>query len=828
MRISSFLILLCICTNFVFALENDYPVTPIEFPNVKLKDDFWAPRQEINRKRSIPFAFEQCEKTGRVENFKLVTGEAREGYKYTVPVFNDTDIYKGIEAASFDMAVNPDPEIDAYVDRLIAIVGAAQEEDGYLVTAISCGQDFPDLHSWMGGGKWKNLSMSHELYNAGHLFEAASAHHIATGKRNFLDIAIKLADMLCETFGPNEGQIRDVPGHQVIEMGLVKLYRLTGEKKYLELAKFFVDMRGRHDLRNSLNRNPKAMYGEYSQDHKPLIDQDEAVGHAVRATYFYAGAADVAVLSKDEKSLEALDRIWDNVVSKKLALTGGHGGTPHGEAFARNYELPNFVGETYNETCAQIGGCYWHHRMFLIEPDSKYYDVLERTIYNGLISGVSLDGEKFFYPNPLASYGGYQRAPWFGCACCPQNLMRFLASLGGYVYSLEHLENTPDALYVGLYISNDAKLEIEGQKLEIDMKSGFPNDGNIEIVLHPEEAKEWILALRIPSWALGNPLPSDLYTYTDADREAILKSPPKIKLNGKEIPLHIEKGFVKIKRTWKDGDKITLEIPMPLNRVLCNEKVAANRDRIAFEKGPLVYCFESCDNGGNIFDLVFEPEVVKLETKTKSNEKLKGAREIALDVVRMKRGEDNSYEKETIEAVMVPYCVWGNRGDGQMQVWMARNESSADIPPKHTPATDAKVDSSFARHEMQGRLHLVKDGRYPDRRNRNARQFDWWGNQGTTEWIQYEFEEPETISKSCVYWFDDTGSGNCRIPLSWRLLYKDDEKWKEVVLKKPFRYGIEKDKLHEIEFEPITSNAMRLEVKLQEGFSGGLYEWNLE
>ncbi|MDO4559142.1 MAG: glycoside hydrolase family 127 protein, partial [Planctomycetia bacterium] len=444
-------------------LMHDYPVRPVPFSDVTLTDTFWAPRQRANREKSIPYAFEQCEKTGRVENFLLAAERLRPTgpggsprvspeYRYTVPVFNDTDIYKGIEAASCDMAVHPDPEMDAYVDRLIAIVADAQESDGYLYTAITCGQDFPDLHGWAHGGKWKNLAMSHELYCAGHMFESAAAHHTATGKRNFLDVATRLADLLVKTFGPDrQTQIQDVPGHEVIEMGLVKLYRVTGKQEYL--AKFFVDMRGRADLRHSRNEDPGRMYGEYSQDHRPLTLQDEAVGHAVRATYYYAGAADVAALTGDQATLDAVHRIWENVVSKKLYLIGGLGGTPHGEAFAANYDLPNFSG--YSETCAQIGGSFWHHRMFLLDDDAKYCDVLERTIYNGLISGVSLSGDQFFYPNQQASRGGYRRAPWFGCACCPQNLMRFVASLSGYIYAVKD-----DTLYVGLYIANEGTAEV--------------------------------------------------------------------------------------------------------------------------------------------------------------------------------------------------------------------------------------------------------------------------------------------------------------------------------------------------------------------------------
>ncbi len=825
MKRFTLLIALLFCTTSAQSAE-DYPVKPVEFPNVKLKDGFWAPRQKINREHSIPFAFEQCEKTGRIDNFKLVYGEAPEGYRYTVPVFNDTDIYKGIEAASFDMAVNPNPEMDAYVDELIEIVGKAQEADGYLYTAISSGQDFPDLHSWAGGGKWKHLQMSHELYNAGHLFEAATAHHVATGKDNFLNIATKLADMLVKTFGPGKEQIQDVPGHQVVEMGLVKLYRVTGKKEYLDLAKFFVDMRGRSDLRNGRDTNPKLMYGEYAQDHKPVVRQDEAVGHAVRATYFYAGAADVAVLCEDAETLAALKAIWDNVVSKKLAITGGYGSSPHGEAFAGNYVLRNFVDETYNETCAQIGGCYWQHRMFLLDPDAKYYDVLERTIYNGLISGVSLSGDRFFYPNPLASKGGYDRMSWFGCACCPQNLMRFVASLGGYVYSVKNDTKTGETLYVGLYISNDAVADIGNNRVKLDMRSGFPADGNVVLKVGPEKETEWTLALRIPGWASGKPVPSELYHYAEPDRDFVLKSPPVVKVNGETFPNPSENGFVSIKRRWKKDDEIHLEFPMPVLRVLCDDRVADNRDRVAVEKGPLVFCCEGCDNGDAVFLTVIDVVAKSLHPKISSTPELNDAEMIEMDAEKIIRAKDGSLTREKVRAKMIPYAVWNNRGDGNMQVWMSRNENSVTPPMRFSPA----ISASFVRDRdgMNRRLTQVYDGETPTGGGKNVVNFDWWPRKGTTEWIQYEFKEPATITKSRVFWFDDTGRGECRLPVKWRILHKNGDQWNEVILKDSVKYVTVKDAPNTIEFEPVTTDAIRLEATLPEGFSGGVYEWDME
>ncbi|MDR2756039.1 MAG: glycoside hydrolase family 127 protein [Planctomycetaceae bacterium] len=802
----------------------DYPIRPVPFTKVKIEDSFWTPQQEINHKHAIPFAFEQCEKTGRIENFKLAAGKAKPGYKYTVPIHNDGDFFKGIEAASYDLQINPDPKMDAYLDELITIIAEAQEEDGYLYTPLICKQDFP-IREWAtGGGRWKNLIWSHELYNAGHLFEAAVAHYSATGKKNFLNVAIKLADLLVKTFGLEEGQIRDVPGHEEVELGLCKLYHATGKKDYLKLAQFFVELRGREDLRNSRNKNPKKLYGEYAQDHKPLTEQDEAVGHAVRATYLYAGASDVAALTGDQKLIEAMKRIWDNVVTKKLSIHGGLGATPHGEAFDKNYVLPNFVGQTYNETCAQIGGCYWHHRMFLLEPNAKYYDVFERTIYNSLISGISLSGDHYFYPNPLASRGGYNRQPWFYCTCCPQNLMRFVASLGGYIYAVKNgtENNISDTLFVGLYIGNQADVDIAGQTVHLQLKSELPNRGNVQLSIHPKNPATWKLALRIPGWAVGQPVPSNLYSYSGTEKY----QKPIVQVNNKTVSYEPENGFAVIERQWQDGDQVTIQMETPLNRVLCNELVAVNRGRVAFERGPLVYCFENIDNNNHLFDLIPDNNVSNITVT--NEEKLAGAESITIDGRVMLRNQDGLVYQEKRRLKMIPYYVWSNRGDSAMQVWMSSDEKTAEIPSKQSAA---KITVSFVRPEadMPNRIRFIKDGGLPNQNETlHLQHFDWWPHLGTTEWVCYDFEKPISISQSGVYWFEDEGKGECRLPKTWKLLYKDGQDWKEVVLKNSSTYGTKKGILNTIEFDTVKTESLRLEVTLPEGFSCGLYEWTIE
>ncbi len=823
-----FAVTLCLCGEWIFtayseeaAPENnaqsaaDYAVQPVPFPRVTLQDSFWTPRQTTNHQKSIPYAFQQCEKTGRVSNFWLAANVAPIGTQYIEPIFNDTDIYKGIEAASFDLAQNPNEEMSRYLDRLICIVGAAQEADGYLYTGISHNRDFSQTQPLSVGNRWKNLQWSHELYCAGHMYEAAAAHYIATGKRNFLDIACRNADLLVKTFGPGEGQINDVPGHEVVEMGLVKLYRITGKKEYLDLTKFFVEMRGRSDRRNSLNPNSKATYGDYAQDARPLSDENEAVGHAVRAVYFYAGAADVAALTGDKTIVESIQRIWNNVLEKKIYITGGLGGTHQGEAFADNYVLSNFNG--YSETCAQIGGCGWHQRMFLLDPDAKYYDAIEQTIYNSLISGVSLSGDAFFYPNQLASRGGNRRAPWFGCACCPQNLMRFVASLGSYIYAVEK-EN----LYVGLYIANKADVAIQGQNVHLEMTGNYPWSGDAAISVTPEKQGEsFRIKLRVPGWLGESPLPGGLYQFCDGKTFR-----PTVKVNGETVDGTVEKGFLTISRAWKTGDKIELSFPMNPRWVRADERVKADRNRLALTRGPIVYAFEGCDNDGHIFDVFVKPEdAVQVQ---KYDENLLGG-VVPLNVQGYLPSAETDCKPISLRAI--PYCVWANREDGAMQVWMPNSVSGTARAMKPTIANRSKISASFDRgSNATMNLTSIADGEYPggESENESWTNFDFWPHKNTNEWIQYDFSAPEEIRSIQVVWFDDSRrGGGCSVPADWKLLVQTETgEWVEP--KGISGYPIESEQLQTISFDKIRAKAARLEIRLSENAAAGVYEWSVQ
>jgi DUF1680 family protein len=782
-------------------LDRDYPVTPVPFTSVRIADSFWTPRLETNRKVSIPYAFQQCEETGRVANFLIAAG-LQEG-KFLPPRWNDTDIYKGIEAASYSLALHPDPALDEYMDGLIAKVAAAQEDDGYLYTARTCNPDNPP--EGCGPERWSSLSGSHELYNAGHLYESATAHYLVTGKRSLLDVAINSADLVDRVFGP-EAKI-DVPGHEVIEMGLAKLYRVTGEKRYLDLARFFIDMRGRSDLRKT--------WGEYNQDHKPVVEQDEAVGHAVRATYLYAGVADVAALSGDARYVAAVDRIWQNVAAKKLYLTGGVGANPSGEAFGPNYVLPNATA--YNETCAAVGNAMWNHRMFLLHGDAKYLDVLERTVYNGLISGVSLDGDKFFYPNPLASKGNYSRQPWFGCACCPQNLMRFLASLSGYCYAEQG-----DTLFVGLFVGGEAEVTLPAARVRITQQTRYPWDGAVRILVAPEHSAEFTLAIRIPGWARGRPVPSDLYRYLDSAGE-----PVSLKVNGEQVPIDLENGFARVRRTWKAGDVVDLNLPMPIRRVVAHEAVEADRGRVALERGPIVYCAEGVDNAEHVANLIL-PDDSPLEARFR-DDLLGGVVAITGKAAALQRVDPGRVEQQPHEFTAIPYSTWANRGANEMAVWLARESSAAEPLPAPTIASTSRASVSFMREGGEPQLAVAGLNDQVDPRSSNDQsiaRFHWWPHQGTAEWVQYDFQKPARVFRVEVYWFDDTGQGNCRVPQSWKLLGRIDGQWKEVP--QPSAYGTEPDKFNVTTFTPVEATGLRIEAQLRPGYSSGILEWRVE
>jgi len=651
----------------VTAQQKDYPIQAVNFTSVKFSDNFWLPRLKINHQSTIPTSFERCENTGRVKNFEMAASHS--GKFCTTFPFDDTDIYKTIEGASFSLSLFPDKKLENYIDGLIVKIGKAQEADGYLYTARTINPQQP--HNWAGAQRWeKEREMSHELYNSGHLYEAAAAHYYATGKKSLLNIALKNADLVCTVFGPGKKHV--APGHEIVEMGLVKLYRITGKEEYLETAKDFIEERGHYAGYDKKSRDPWKN-GAYWQDHIPVLEQKEAIGHAVRAAYLYSGIADVAALTGDQKYFGTIDSIWNNTVSKKMYVQGGIGAVPDGERFGDNYELPN--GTAYNETCAAIANVYWNHRMFLLHGDAKYIDILEKSLYNGLISGVGLDGKSFFYSNAMqikhsSSHRALEpsRAGWFECSCCPTNISRLLPSIPGYVYGQNKNE-----IYVNLFVNSTASLNVDGKAVSIQQQNNYPWEGALKFVVTPKSPAAFKMNIRIPGWASNEAMPSNLYRFADNVSEKA-----EIKINGQVTNYAVNKGFAQINRTWKKGDVVEVNLPMPVRKVAANERIKDDRGKVALQRGPLVYCAEWVDNNGRTSNILV-PASAKFSTEFRP-ELLNGLTVIKSEVPVInidQSGENVLTAQKTLTAI--PYYAWANRGKGEMIVWFPEKVKDLDV-----------------------------------------------------------------------------------------------------------------------------------------------------
>lgn len=785
--------------------QPDAPIQEVPFTQVHIEDQFWSPRIETNRTVSIPSAFKECEKNGRFDNFALAAGMIQGEHQGDFS-FDDTDPYKVIEGASYSLAVKYDPKLDHYLDSVITIIAAAQEPDGYLTTCVT--NKCTRLSGWWGSSRWEKIN-SHELYNSGHLYEAAVAHYRATGKRTLLDVAIKNADLVCQVFGPNEGQKHVPSGHPIIEMALAKLYKVTGDEKYLNMAKYFVEETGRGTDGHRLNA--------YSQDHKPILQQDEIVGHAVRAGYLYSGVADVAALMHDTAYFHALTRLWENLVSKKLFITGGMGSRPQGEGFGPNYELNNHTN--YCETCASIANVYWNYRMFLATGEAKYMDVLERALYNGVISGVSLSGDKFFYDNPLESMGEHERQRWFGCACCPGNVTRFMASVSNYVYATQGND-----IYVNLYIQGKSEMKTTDNQVQLVQTTGYPWEGKVSIQVKPEKESEFAVRLRIPGWLQSTPVASDLYAYTTPAEKYTLK------VNGSTVKPAEGDGYATIVRTWKPDDVIELELPMEVRRVKANDQVEDDRGMLAMERGPIVYCLEGIDQPDSVVFNKFIPADAKIDVTFDAN-LLKGV--MVLSGTAKEVAKDGSIKDVPFKAV--PYSTWNNRGAGQMEVWVADSKDRAVPTPEPTIASKAKTFNIQAPIQKDAPESAsvetpawgVNDQWEPKRSSDISKPyFYWWLKTGSLETLAYEFDQPYTVSNVQVYWLDfDHYDGNYRVPANWKLYYKDGNSWKEVEALN--EYGVKKDCYNSLDFKPVKTTGLKIAAQLQEGESGGIIEWKV-
>ena len=775
-------------------------IQEVPFPQVHLNDGFWSPRIEINRTVSIPSAFHECEVNGRFDNFAIAAGLMKGEHRGDFS-FDDTDPYKVIEGASYSLAVHYDAKLDHYLDSVINIIAKAQEPDGYLTTCVT--NKCTRLSGWWGTHKWEKIN-SHELYNSGHLIESAVAHYRATGKKTFLNVAIKNADLVCKTFGPNEGQIHRPGGHPIIEMALCKLYKVTGNKKYLEGAKYFVDETGRC----TDGHHPS----EYSQDHMPILQQQEIVGHAVRAGYLYSGVADVAALTGDKAYFEALKRIWENMSSKKLFITGGIGSRPQGEGFGPNYELYNHTA--YCETCAAIANVYWNYRMFLATGESKYIDVCERALYNNVLSGVSLSGDKFFYDNVLESDGEHERQKWFGCACCPGNITRFVASVPGYMYAQQGRD-----IYVNLYAQGKAKIG----KVELEQTTNYPWDGKISIKV-AKGAGKFAIKLRIPSWLKTSPTNNNLYAYADAAKNY------SISVNGHALYPENHDYFT-ITRSWKKGDVIELNFPMDVRRIVANDNAEDDRGKVALERGPIVFCLEGSDQAdGKVFNK-YILNSANISARYDAS-MLNGVMTLSGDAKELQ--QDGTVKDVKFRAI--PYSTWNNRGAQQMEVWVANTPAKAVATPAETIAGKAMTFSNRGPIQndapetapVDSWAGGVNDQWEPKRSSDISKPYHyWWLKRGTTEAVSYQFDKEYEVSNVQVYWLEfDHYDGDFRTPESWALYYKDaNGEWREV--ENHSAYTVQKDCYNSVDFKPVRTTGLKILAKLRKGESGGVLEWKV-
>ena len=777
---------------------DDYPIQPVPFTSVRLNDNFWAPRIKKNADVTIPIALHHCESTGRIKNFEIAGG-IDTGRFQTIYPFDDSDVFKIIEGASYSLQTFPDTNLEAYLDALIYKIGLAQEEDGYLYTnrTIAEMHGGQGLHEWADEKRWLLDSvLSHELYNLGHLYEAAAAHYQATGKRSLLDIALKSADLVINDIGWDK--LKVYPGHQVIEMGLVKLYRVTGERKYLDMARFFLDFRGPNGE-------------QYCQAHKKVTDQSEAKGHAVRATYMYSGMADIAAIEDDSSYLRAITQIWEDIVHRKMYLTGGIGQTGGNEGFDEPYVLPNM--SAYCETCASIGDIFFNHRLFLLHGESKYIDILEKTLYNAMLSGVSLSADRFFYPNPLESNGQHNRSAWFGCACCPSNIVRIIPSIPGYVYAV-----TEEALYINMFVDNEATVGFGKNKVRISQKADFPWDGKVVLTIDPEKAGKFALKVRIPGWVMDEVIPGDLYRYTEKLDQQVAFS-----VNGADTEISMSEGYAVITRKWEPGDKVEFELPMPVRKIIADQRVWANANKIALQRGPLVYCAEWPDNNsGRILNIMVN-EDASFKSEYDSTI-LNGVFVLKSSGYQTKRNLNGGIDRLAEEPLMlIPYYGWNNRGPGQMMVWLPVSEWVTRPLPAPTLAFRSRIRAS----KQDNSLQAVRDQiipLYPG--DRSPANHNWWPATNRWEWVEYDFDKPERISKTKVYWFDDGPAGGCRVPAEWEVLHLNGNVWEPV--RAWNRYKITKDGPDSLMFDPVVTSSVKLKVLMSRNYSAGIYEWIIE
>lgn len=728
---------------------HDYAITPVPYTAVDVTDAFWAPKIEVNRTVSIQHVFDRSEAHGGVAPPQLV------------------------EAAAYMLTKRHDPtleaRVDASIDRMAATVTARSSDPDEAVRVL------------------------------GTYFEGAVAYYRATGKRTALDAALKAANAIAAAYGP--GKKTYIAQHEGLAIGLLSLYRETGDARFRDLAKFFVDERGRDDYPRV---GEYALDRTYDQDQEPVIQQTEAVGHAVRAMYLYIPLADVAVLTGGPQYLNAVDRIWQDAVFHKTYVTGAIGSVRFHEQFGAPFELPNL--SAWGETCASYGNIVWNHRMFLLHQDAQYLDQLERVLYNGFLDGVSLKGDRFFYQNPLMSYGNYDRFDWINTPCCPPNVVRLMASLSSYIYS-----TSASDIYVDLFVGSHARIPWGRSIVSLRQETRYPWDGVVTIHVDPAQAATFALDVRIPGWTADDVMPGDLYRFTDHER-----APVALRVNGREVTAPRVKGFARIDREWHPGDIVELNLPMPVRRVLADPRVRDDVGRVALERGPIVYAAEWPDNGGHALDLVI-PDEASLSSEFRPD-LLNGVVVVRGAVREVTRNSaTGAVHSEPHQLVAIPYYAWANRGMGEMAVWLPRDPSLARPTPIVPPDPIATVTSSggidkkwTGYNDQNDDLAAVYDGVTPlSSADESNLYFRMRPPVGQAAWIEYTFKHPTTVSTSEVYFADDRRF--CKLPASWRVAVLEGGEWKPVTT--TGRYTVLKDQFNQIQFTPVSTTAVRIEVE---------------
>lgn len=818
------LLTLMLATVSVASEKHDYPLSPMSFEQVTLQDNFWLPRLKTQTKVTIPFALEKTEPA--VENLRRCGNylHGRGGERPFTHRFVSSDLYKVMEGAAYTLMIKPDPELERKLDGIIDVIADAQQDDGYLYVSHICKIANPRE---MGETPYSWIVHSHELYNMGHMYEGAIAYHRATGKDKWLKVAEKSARHFNRVIfegdpNYNNGKpVMQAPGHEELELALCKLYRVTGKKLYLDMARRFIDIRGV----TYCPQGEGVMAPVYAQQHKPVRQQARAVGHAVRAAYLYAGMADVAALTGDMTLADALEKIWHNIVDTKMHITGGLGAVHGIEGFGPEYVLPN--KNTYDETCAAVANVFFNFRMYLLHKDARYFDVAEVALLNNGLAGVSISGDRFFYVNPLEAdgikmfnHGSGGRSPWFGCACCPSNLARLMPQVPGYMYA-----HTDNEIYLTLYGSSQTEIPMPGGKVGIKQISDYPFDGNIALKINPSTSQKFALKLRIPTWARNKFVPGELYSYIDG-----LNPQWTLEVNGKRIAPKLAKGFATIERTWKRGDKVVLNIPMPLRYNDSTDKVKANIDRIAVTRGPLVYCAEEADNGNGKVQRFFVPKPARAaDTKTDviKDGPLNGV--VMASVPGMEITEDSS-RPATVK--LVPYYAWSNRGDASMIVWMPRNAKLAAKSMISNLLTQSQYGKILATHTYEeDTIAAVTDGKLP--RNSSDQTIPRWTSlpqKNRRQRISIDFDKPKKVGNVAIYWYQDPqAEGKVKLPRGWWLEYKEgDGEWKRMKKYITDTYGLEKDTFNVVRPDAtLKCDGICINVLPQVGYCMGILEIQL-